>query len=278
VSPGEGCDDGNRVDGDGCDANCTATGCGNAVVTAGEACDDGNVVSGDGCDANCTPTGCGNGVTTAAEECDDANAVEGDGCEPGCRLTVCAGGMRIEKPMIRIFNLGPPFGDEDLVFSGVLRVDRETVEPGEDGLQVLIEESRPGGSRLLALTHVTHPIPPGGMGSGCHRWDGWRTGWWERRFVYRNVSGSVDPPACTPRSAGGLDFVELHSYGRRGHRPVSFDVVALNTKLTRPIGALRAVLVLGARAEDGMAGRCASHVFAGFACDFDSKRRTLTCK
>ena len=71
--PGELCDDGNLVDGDGCDSNCTPTGCGNAIVTAGETCDDGNVIDGDGCDSNCTPTACGNAIVTVGETCDDGN-------------------------------------------------------------------------------------------------------------------------------------------------------------------------------------------------------------
>jgi len=70
VGAGEVCDDGNGIDGDGCDRNCTPTACGNGVRTLGEACDDGNRTDGDGCDANCTPTACGNGVVTDGEECD----------------------------------------------------------------------------------------------------------------------------------------------------------------------------------------------------------------
>src|SRR6185295_15274685 len=69
----EQCDDGNHTDGDGCDANCTPTACGNGVISAAEQCDDGNQTSGDGCDANCTATVCGNGVVTNGEECDDGN-------------------------------------------------------------------------------------------------------------------------------------------------------------------------------------------------------------
>jgi cysteine-rich repeat protein len=38
--------------------------CGDNVLDTGELCDDGNLVSGDGCDANCTPTGCGNTIVT----------------------------------------------------------------------------------------------------------------------------------------------------------------------------------------------------------------------
>jgi len=49
----EQCDDGNRVDGDACDSNCTFPSCGNGIVDPGEQCDDGNVVNGDGCSTDC---------------------------------------------------------------------------------------------------------------------------------------------------------------------------------------------------------------------------------
>jgi len=87
VDPGEECDDGNLVDGDGCDSNCKTTGCGNGIVTSGEVCDDGNLVDGDGCDSNCTLTACGNGVRAGSEQCDDGNLIDGDGCQANCTLT-----------------------------------------------------------------------------------------------------------------------------------------------------------------------------------------------
>lgn len=93
IEPGEVCDDGNLVNGDGCDANCKPTGCGNGVITAGEVCDDGNGISGDGCDANCKPTGCGNGIVTTGETCDDGNLVNGDGCDSNCKPTGCGNGI-----------------------------------------------------------------------------------------------------------------------------------------------------------------------------------------
>ena len=127
LDAGEVCDDGNRIDGDGCDSNCTVTACGNGIVTDGEACDDGNLldtdactsacvlnvcgdgltnvdleecddgnaVNGDGCDKNCKVTGCGNGIVTSGEECDDGNAVNGDGCDSSCRTERC-GDQRLE--------------------------------------------------------------------------------------------------------------------------------------------------------------------------------------
>jgi cysteine-rich repeat protein len=81
---GEECDDGNPVNGDGCDDNCTVTACGNSIQTSGEGCDDGNTMGGDGCRANCTVEACGDGITDPLEDCDDSNTVGGDCCSATC--------------------------------------------------------------------------------------------------------------------------------------------------------------------------------------------------
>lgn len=67
----EQCDDGNRKNGDGCNAQCRIENCGNGKVDPGETCDDGNTKSGDGCSATCKiePT-CGNGRLDPGEGCD----------------------------------------------------------------------------------------------------------------------------------------------------------------------------------------------------------------
>ncbi len=114
---GELCDDGNRLDGDGCSAdcarveigwNCPATGacvlgeeCGDSGLSMGEECDDGNTLDGDGCDAACvgelgwvcampgeacTAAGCGDGYLAGDEVCDDANMNDGDGCSAACEV------------------------------------------------------------------------------------------------------------------------------------------------------------------------------------------------
>ncbi|HEY3256383.1 MAG TPA: DUF4215 domain-containing protein, partial [Polyangiaceae bacterium] len=123
----EACDDGNRNDGDGCQANCLATEpgyscsppgkpchelviCGDKIVGSSEQCDDGNKVAGDGCSATCkfepgykcsgqpstcSPTVCGDGKKEGAESCDDGNAIPFDGCsstcetEPTCKSDGC---------------------------------------------------------------------------------------------------------------------------------------------------------------------------------------------
>ena len=94
----EECDDRNHVDGDGCDSNCTSTGCGNGIITGSEQCDDGNLDNGDGCDSNCTSPRCGNGVSSLdenglPEECDDGNEIDGDGCDTNCTVTRCGNGV-----------------------------------------------------------------------------------------------------------------------------------------------------------------------------------------
>jgi cysteine-rich repeat protein len=101
---GEGCDDGNATSGDGCDANCTATACGNGVATAstGEACDDGNAVEGDGCDSNCSVSACGNGIVAGGEACDDGNTAAGDGCSAAC-----------QKELLAVFTFTGAAGSED---------------------------------------------------------------------------------------------------------------------------------------------------------------------
>ena len=123
----EACDDGNRVGGDGCAANCLSVEggyscnppgvachkiarCGDGLLADSESCDDGNVADGDGCSARCrielgfkcegtpnvcTPTTCGDGKKEGAESCDDGNAVPFDGCsatcqtEPNCAAGAC---------------------------------------------------------------------------------------------------------------------------------------------------------------------------------------------
>ena len=76
-----------RVNGPRVDAGADeATTCGDGVTTPPEQCDDGNAVDGDGCDSNCTVTACGNGIVTAGEQCDDGNTAAGDCCSPTCQL------------------------------------------------------------------------------------------------------------------------------------------------------------------------------------------------
>ena len=119
---GEGCDDGNGLDFDGCNIICEVelgyecsngnggvSGCSSKCgdgYNLGESCDDGNLVDGDGCSSEClvedswTCAGgdwkqkdqcflnvvCGDGLLAYGESCDDGNLDEGDGCNADCEV------------------------------------------------------------------------------------------------------------------------------------------------------------------------------------------------
>ncbi len=93
IDPDEQCDDGNSVNGDGCDNTCTKPACGNGIVDPGEQCDDGNSVNGDACDNNCTRPACGNGIVDPSEQCDDGNQINGDTCDNNCTRPACGNGI-----------------------------------------------------------------------------------------------------------------------------------------------------------------------------------------
>ncbi|MEM9865641.1 MAG: DUF4215 domain-containing protein [Myxococcota bacterium] len=108
----EQCDDGNTMEGDGCDNDCTFSCIVNgdcddglfcngleecdmnvcfpaAPLADGSACDrDDNSSTRDICLAgSCAPSFCGDGFVDAPEACDDGNDTEGDGCKNDCQFT-----------------------------------------------------------------------------------------------------------------------------------------------------------------------------------------------
>ncbi|MBI5504408.1 MAG: DUF4215 domain-containing protein [Deltaproteobacteria bacterium] len=92
VDSTEQCDDGNLVEGDGCDSTCLATGCGSQIVTGAEECDDGNTDDTDAC-ISCDAAFCGDGFTwNDVEECDDANDIDTDACLDNCKRARCGDG------------------------------------------------------------------------------------------------------------------------------------------------------------------------------------------
>ncbi len=82
--------------------------CGNGELEPGESCDDGNSMDGDGCSSSCAveegfdcagePSACaaicGDSLIRGSEECDDGGTANGDGCSDSCALEagwVCDG-------------------------------------------------------------------------------------------------------------------------------------------------------------------------------------------
>ncbi len=79
------------------EGDCVPAGCGNGLIDLREECDDGNSVDGDGCESDCTLT------CASAKDCDDGNACNGEEtcdinthlCQPGeplaCEANGCTG-------------------------------------------------------------------------------------------------------------------------------------------------------------------------------------------
>ncbi len=96
LEPGEECDDGNVVGGDGCSPVYTNEGpvCGDGTLDPGETCDppgDPAGASGNICRSDCTV--CGDGIQDPGEECDDGNSNNLDGCRNDCSIPTCGDGI-----------------------------------------------------------------------------------------------------------------------------------------------------------------------------------------
>jgi fibro-slime domain-containing protein len=94
IEPGYACDAPPVVANPTMPASCHLTVCGDGTKEAAEACDDGNRIDGDGCSSRCSlepacATGecvskCGDGIRLPGEACDDGNTKDGDGCSHDC--------------------------------------------------------------------------------------------------------------------------------------------------------------------------------------------------
>jgi cysteine-rich repeat protein len=119
VEPGEDCDDGNGVGGDGCSWDCktepmSGDRCnpiGSTPATCGQTCASHGMVAngnwtcvdpfvslggctlGVECVCGCTAVFCGNQAVNQGEECDDGNRRDGDGCDRFCRVEECGDGV-----------------------------------------------------------------------------------------------------------------------------------------------------------------------------------------
>ncbi len=162
VAPSEECDDGNTLDGDGCEATCMVqpgwvcagapsvctSSCGDGRITGNEACDDCGRAPGDGCSASCEiepgfscsgePSSClftcGNGQIFGNETCDDGGTEAGDGCSPTCRVEPgfsCTGAPSVCQAGCGDGVIGPGEGcDDGALANGDGCSDTCTVEPG----------------------------------------------------------------------------------------------------------------------------------------------------
>jgi len=145
--------------------------CGDGLLDTGETCDDGNTLDGDGCNRRCRKefrpdqpielppvevvseipndletylppdliSVCGNGVREIGEQCDDGNRRSDDGCSAACFLEVPAQTVVEEpgveeisrEPLIFVRDVFETEAPEDLFATLIYRTDDQTVEFSE---------------------------------------------------------------------------------------------------------------------------------------------------
>jgi hypothetical protein len=137
--------------------------------------------------------------------------------------------------------------------------------PFADGLQLALVDTG-AAATIVSLTASSTAIPGGGPGSGCAPRDGWRL------YTYRNVSGALDPPACTHGSAQGLRLVKLRDRRGRGRGIVFTARIA--GAVPPLVGPLALTVVTSADPFAGVSGACAQTVVASCV----RKARRIVCR
>lgn len=223
---------------------------------------------------------CGDGVVEASEQCDDGNALSGDGCEPTCAVEACAGGRPAPAARLAARNSGVQRDRTLIHFTATFELPAFPAipfDPRQTGVQLVIEDLGQAGDerRVADLAAPGSIVPAGGRGSGCDRRDGWATSRRGRVHTYLNRGGSIDPPMCTPGSAGGLRMLRLRDRREAG------SGIEITARVLAPrraiVGPLRAVVTLGKDADAGGSGGCTVARFTPEQCVSDAKHDELRC-
>jgi cysteine-rich repeat protein len=256
VEPGEQCDDGNTVAGDGCSPTCQLEGCGNGVIDPGEQCDDGNTVSGDGCSATCQrEPRCGDGVVDPGEQCDDGNTVSGDGCSATCRREPC-----------KIVRTGQTIWGRSqiLVQQGASGRGRMTLHADFNIPMPVSSLSLPTSGMMLELDAAAGaPMVDATLPPGSH--------WTSRRgrWTYRDPAGTV----------AGIRRVDVVDMTRGGVPEVAITVSARNGSYPVAAGDLPLdLMILLGDDTAGLAGACGKHDFGGPSCTSNKAGTRISCR
>jgi len=132
---GEQCDDGNSVNGDGCNSQCHIEICGNGVVDLGEQCDDGNTNNSDTCTNTCKIGSCGDGIIQIGEQCDEG-IDNGNVCVP-----VYEGSCQYCNSTCSSITLYGPFCGDGIIKIGVEECDDGNIING-DGCSANCEKEK----------------------------------------------------------------------------------------------------------------------------------------
>jgi len=177
------------------------------------------------------------------------------------------------KAQIIIKNLNEPLGTiQGIVAKGFFNpaAGVPPIDPEVNGVHARLVDA--GG------TLVDVSIPPGPVGSSaCDPRDGWTTRVRPSGIVswkYKNVSGAIDSPTCTPGSARGIYSVFVKDLTVTSKAAFQYIVKSRNDSGWPYVPAVPPTLVqfdlaLGAQPAPGaasaqaIAGQCAESVFSG---------------
>ncbi len=164
----------------------------------------------------------------------------------------CSEGGYLADVRLKVGGIGRGPGKQSLKLSGNLFFPAGIpVASLDGGAQILIEDLRSGGSAVYDLTSDTAAVPGNGDPSCQADDDGWSVG--PKSTTYRNRSGALDAPTCTPGSANGLRQIR---YRRPSERDIQFQIKARNATIAAVVGPLRVTLVLGDSAASNGGGEC----------------------
>jgi cysteine-rich repeat protein len=233
------------LDGDGIGDLCDEASCGNLEVEPGEACDDGNAVGGDGCSAvcrvesgfDCPPPGlacfarCGNGHVDPEEVC-DSGLVGSECCAEDCKslisgppCTLCAEAPREDCRQAGVAAL--VYKDANLRFGKQLRwvwgkgptTVADFGNPTADTDYALCVYDEQGGETKLVSGAA---VPAGGQ---CGRRPCWRTigAGAPRGYRYRNREATPLGIGTLVLRAGGQARIVARGAGPRLQAPAAVD-------------------------------------------------------
>jgi CSLREA domain-containing protein len=168
---------------------------------------------------------------------------------------VCASPLALRDGLVKIGRFAAPAGDEQLTLKATLDAGAG-LAPETDGVRLVVVDRGAGDAVLLDLG-----VPPGARGAACGAKDGWKG------LAYRNRSGTMDPPACTPGSAGGLRSVRLRDRRAKG-KGVTLTAKAKRATVAAPIGPLALTVVVAP-------GTCGT---AELTASCTAKGKTWTCR
>lgn len=187
---------------------------------------------------------------------------------------LCANEGKIAQPLLRITGARDRDGRSQLLFAGDIAAPQVSAyRAAVQGAQLLLEDLGSGGTAILELTDDTYPVPPAGAACDAQA-DGWTTAHGGVIALYRNRSGAIDPPKCTPGSSSGLRLLRFRE--RRRQKRITFAVLAKIHDLPKLAGPLRGTIVLGSSADEGSRDSCASHTFVD--CWYEPNNGDLTCR